>query len=113
MRKKQRATAEDSPMGERFRGLRNRLRPDLASARDFGDALRPPVTSQTVLNWEHGRHIPRSRQRAVCKLLDCVPADLWSPLGSETLREVTKKIREAAETLHEGSQIMEQMRQEM
>jgi DNA-binding transcriptional regulator YiaG len=117
MRKKQRATAEDSPMGERFRELRNRLRPDLASARDFGDALRPPVTSQTVLNWEHGRHIPRSQQRAVCKLLGCEPADLWSKPGSETLRWATETLQEATETMvqqhREMFQMMEQMRQKM
>jgi DNA-binding transcriptional regulator YiaG len=85
MRKKQRATAEDSLMGARFRELRNRLRPDLASAHELGDALR--VTAQTVRNWERGQHIPVPRQRAVRRLLGCDPADLWEPPGYPTLRE--------------------------
>lgn len=110
MRKKQRATA-DSLMGARFRELRNRLRPDLASAQEFGDALR--VTAQTVRNWEHGRHIPVPQQRAVCKLLGCAPADLWSPPGEMTLREARETIQDAAETLQEARQVMEQISQKM
>ena len=77
-RKKQlRLTAADRRMGARFRALRLRLRPDLARHQAFAESLRPPVTSQTIRNWEAGRPIPDKMKRAICALIGCKLTDFY------------------------------------
>jgi hypothetical protein len=89
-KKKQRTTAEDRRMGERFHKLRLRLRPDLVTAEAFGEALRPPVTGQTARNWERGIYpIPVRDQRAICKLLPCDIEDLFAAPDAPLRREMT------------------------
>jgi DNA-binding transcriptional regulator YiaG len=74
-------------MGARFRELRLRLRPDLAKHQAFGDTLQPPVTLQTVRNWEHGRHIPDKAKRAIGALTGCDPEDFFADVGAPLKRE--------------------------
>ena len=85
-RRRWRPTADDRQMGARFRELRLRLRSDLEKHQAFGDALHPPVTAQTVRNWQHGRPIPDKMKRAIAKVLGCQPADFYEPVGAPLRR---------------------------
>jgi hypothetical protein len=71
--KRRRIATDDRRMGARFRELRLRLCPDLARHQTFGDALHPPVTAQTIRNWEHGRHIPDKAKRASARSSAAIP----------------------------------------
>lgn len=77
----------DQAMGEQFRLMRLRLRPDLADRQKFADTLR--VSAETVRLWEKGNHITDAQKRAICKLLGCDPADFYLRPG-----ELTKLERE-------------------
>jgi DNA-binding transcriptional regulator YiaG len=68
---------EQRAMGARLRALRRGRRPDLTLAK-FAAMLE--ISTQEVRNWEQGKAaIPDRQKRAIGRVLDCLPTDLYPP----------------------------------
>ena len=86
-------TADDRRMGARFHELRLVLRPDLTGSQAFAEALRPPVTAQTVRNWQSGHPIPDKMKRAISELTGCDLEDFFAELGAPFKRETEERLQ--------------------
>lgn len=79
-------TSFDVAMGARFRELRLWLRPDLANPDRFGVAMvdngRPPISGQTIRNWERGGIASLAALHRVCEFLGCHPREFYAPIGT-------------------------------